>query len=95
MTRTVPVRAKVMSRGVKETVERIRIAAMRPSEKNVRTHSAKQIRQIAHSIERFGFNNPVLIDQHKRIIAGHGRVAAAKLLGYDAVPTLRIEHLSD
>ena len=55
----------------------------------------RQIQQIARSIDRFGFNNPVLIDQDNQIIAGHGRVAAAKSLGYDTVPALRIEHLSD
>src|SRR5262249_6198605 len=66
-----------------------------PNPRNARTHSAQQIQQIARSIERFGFNNPVLVDQNNQIIAGHGRVAAAKLLGYDTVPTLRIEHLSD
>src|SRR5262245_32830207 len=63
--------------------------------RNARTHSAQQIQQIARSIERFGFNNPVLIDQNNQVIAGHGRVAAAKSLGHDVVPTLRIEHLSD
>ena len=66
-----------------------------PNSRNARTHSARQIQQIARSIERFGFNNPVLVDQNNRVIAGHGRVAAAKSLGHDVVPTLRIEHLSD
>jgi DNA modification methylase len=66
-----------------------------PNPRNARTHSAQQIQQIARSIERFGFNNPVLIDQNNRVIAGHGRVAAAKSLGHAVVPTLRIEHLSD
>jgi DNA modification methylase len=93
--RRAPISANAKPRGMADTVEHIRIADLRRSEKNVRTHSEKQIRQIARSIERFGFNNPVLIDQHRQIIAGHGRVAAAKLLDYDAVPTLRIEHLSD
>jgi DNA modification methylase len=76
-------------------VELVQIASLYPSKNNPRTHSAKQLRQIARSIESFGFNNPVLVDQNNQIIAGHGRVAAAKLLGYDTVPTLRIEHLSD
>ena len=62
---------------------------------NPRTHSKKQIRQIADSIERFGFVNPVLIDENNQIIAGHGRVAAAKLLGWQEVPTLRVEHLDE
>jgi DNA modification methylase len=62
---------------------------------NARTHSKKQIRQIANSIKKFGFCNPVLIDDEKQIIAGHGRVEAAKLLGIDAVPTCRLSHLSE
>jgi hypothetical protein len=63
--------------------------------RNARTHSPRQIQEIAHSIEKFGFNNPVLIDERNQIIAGHGRVEAAKLLGRERVPTLRIGHLSD
>ncbi len=61
-------------------------AALTPQETNPRTHSKKQIRQIAASIEQFGFINPVLIDRDGRIVAGHGRVEAAKLLGLDTVP---------
>ena len=57
------------------------IAVLRPYARNARTHSKKQVRQIADSIERFGFTNPVLIDEENTILAGHGRVAAAKLLG--------------
>ena len=76
-------------------VELIRLDQLTPYAKNARTHSKKQIRQIADSIERFGFTNPVLIDATNQIIAGHGRVQAAKLLGLTEVPTLRIEHLSD
>ena len=66
-----------------------------PYQGNARTHSRRQIAQIAGSIERFGFLNPVLIDGSNQIIAGHGRVAAAKKLGLTSVPSLRIEHLSD
>src|SRR3979411_3305125 len=55
--------------------------SLRPYPGNARTHSPKQIKQIARSIERFGFNNPVLVDDDDQIIAGHGRVEAAKLLG--------------
>lgn len=71
------------------------IAGLRPYERNARTHSRRQIRKIAASIERFGFVNPVLIDQNNMIIAGHGRVAAAKQLRWTEVPTLRVEHLSE
>jgi DNA modification methylase len=68
---------------------------LRPYPNNARTHSKRQIRQIANSIKKFGFCNPVLIDDAKQIIAGHGRVEAAKLLGIDAVPICRLSHLSD
>ena len=57
--------------------------ALRPWPGNARTHSKKQVRQIAESITIFGFTNPVLIDETNMILAGHGRVAAAKLLGLE------------
>ncbi len=68
---------------------------LKPYAHNARTHSKKQLKQIAASIERFGFVNPVLIGDDDSIIAGHGRVEAAKLLGRKTVPTLEISHLSD
>lgn len=61
---------------------------------NARTHSDKQISQIATSVKKFGFANPVLIDGDGTIIAGHGRVAAAKQLGMVEVPTIGLAHLS-
>lgn len=64
-------------------------------DKNARTHDEKQIRQIAVSIERFGLNNPLLVDESGEIIAGHGRFEAAKLLGLTEVPCIRLLHLSD
>jgi len=76
-------------------VEQCAIDRLLPYPRNPRTHSDKQIHQIAASIGEFGFTNPVLADQHGQIIAGHGRVAAAKLLGLDTVPVIRVEHLSD
>jgi DNA modification methylase len=76
-------------------IEYTLVRELRPYRNNARTHSKKQVRQIANSIEKFGFCNPVLIDDTKQIIAGHGRVEAAKLLGIDAVPTCRLSHLSE
>src|SRR6266481_4570479 len=76
-------------------IEPIPVQDLRPYAQNARTHSRKQIRQIAKSIEKFGFCNPVLIDDAKQIIAGHGRVEAAKLLGIDTVPTCTLSHLSE
>jgi len=61
---------------------------------NARTHSKRQIRQIADSLQTFGFTNPVLINGENTIVAGHGRVEAAKLLGLALVPTIRLENLS-
>src|SRR5215210_748898 len=76
-------------------IEHLPVGELKAYERNARTHSKKQLKQIARSIERFGFTNPVLIDKANRIIAGHGRVGAAKLLGIAEVPTIRLEHLSD
>lgn len=76
-------------------IETASVASLRPCPRNARTHSKKQIRQIARSIEKFGFNNPVLVSDNLEIIAGHGRVAAARLLGIDTVPSIRLSHLSD
>ena len=75
-------------------IENISISALHPWKRNARTHSKKQIRQIAESIETFGFTNAVLIDAENTILAGHGRVEAAKLLGMDAVPCVRLEHMT-
>src|SRR5260370_31522952 len=81
--------------GIAMKIEVMPVNELRPYPNNARTHSKKQIRQIANSIKTFGFCNPVLIDDAKQIIAGHGRVEAAKLLGIDAVPTCRLSHLSE
>ncbi|MEO0852491.1 MAG: DNA methyltransferase [Cyanobacteria bacterium J06648_11] len=70
------------------------IAELKPALRNARTHSRKQIKQISESIKRFGFTNPVLVDGEGGVIAGHGRVEAAKLLGMKTVPTLALSHMS-
>ena len=62
---------------------------------NARTHSKKQLKQIANSIRQFGFTNPVIIDADNNILAGHGRVDAAKTLGMQAVPCLRQDQMTD
>jgi ParB-like chromosome segregation protein Spo0J len=61
--------------------------------RNARTHSAKQIRQIAASIRELGFAAPVLIDEHNVLIAGHGRWQASILLGMTSIPAIRIDGL--
>ncbi|WP_291158429.1 DNA methyltransferase [Hyphomicrobium sp.] len=68
---------------------------MKAAHRNARTHSAKQIRQIADSIDAFGFVNPVLIDAEDRIVAGHGRVEAARKLGLATVPVICLDHLTE
>lgn len=72
----------------------VKIADLKPYPKNARTHSPKQIRQIAKSIKSFGFTNPVLVDKDNCILAGHGRVEAAKLAGLTEVPAVVISHLT-
>ena len=62
---------------------------------NARTHTRKQIRQIAASIRQFGFTVPILIDAEGTVIAGHARLEAAQLLGLEHVPTIRLDHLSE
>jgi DNA modification methylase len=74
-------------------VETVPVSKLRPYTKNPRAHSKRQIWQIANSIKRFGFTNPILISDDDEIIAGHGRVKAAKLLGIENVPTVRLSHL--
>jgi len=70
------------------------IECLRSNNRNARIHSRHQIRQIADSMRTFGFTNPVLLDRTNTILAGHGRVAAAKLLGMSEVPTIKLENLS-
>jgi hypothetical protein len=70
-------------------------AALTPRSGNPRTHSEKQLRQIADSIRTFGFTNPILVDRDNGIIAGHGRVEAAKRLKLKTVPTIRLEDMNE
>src|SRR5688572_8159785 len=77
------------------TIEEIPVAKLRRNTKNARTHSKKQIRQIANSIERFGFNSPIIADEHYLVLAGHGRLDAAKLLARKTVPTIIVRDLSE
>lgn len=71
------------------------LAALRADAANARIHNKRQLRQISRSIETFGFNVPVLIDETGKIIAGHGRVMAAQALGWQEVPTIQLGHLSE
>ena len=78
-----------------EAIVKRRVDQLVPYASNSRTHSAKQIAQIAASIKEFGFTNPVLVDGEGAIMAGHARVLAAKELGLKQVPTIDIGYLSE
>jgi ParB-like chromosome segregation protein Spo0J len=71
------------------------IDSLIPYAKNARVHDEAQIAQIAGSIKEFGFNNPILIDKNNGIIAGHGRIMAARKLGLTEVPTILLDHLNE
>lgn len=75
-------------------IELIPIDEIKPSPRNVRKHPDKQIKAIARSIEAFGFNVPILIDADNTVLAGHGRLEAAKLLGFTPVPCFRLDHMT-
>ena len=76
-------------------VETASISLLKPYPHNPRTHTKKQLRQIADSINTFGWTNPILIDAEGGVIAGHGRLEAAKLLGIKHVPTIKLENMSE
>jgi ParB-like chromosome segregation protein Spo0J len=71
------------------------IEALTPFARNPRAHSEAQVRQIAESIREFGFTNPILLDGGNGVIAGHGRLAAASMLGLKTVPCIELSHLSE
>jgi len=77
------------------TVEMYLVSDLVPFARNARTHSDTQLAKIAGSIREFGFNNPVLVDAKSGIIAGHGRVLAARKLGLERVPVISLSHLSE
>ena len=76
-------------------IVRRRVAELKPDPRNPRKHNQKQVKQIARSIEAFGFNVPVLIDRNLNVIAGHGRLLACRFLGLLDAPTICLEHLTE
>ena len=76
-------------------IETLAVDSLIPYARNSRTHSDAQIAQIAASVREYGFTNPVLIDADGGIVAGHGRVMAARALGMADVPCIRLAHLTD
>ena len=76
-------------------IEYVDAKAITPYARNSRTHSDEQIAQVAASIKEFGWTNPILIDENNVIIAGHGRLMAAQRLGFELVPTIKLENLTE
>ena len=78
-----------------QRIEHWPLDKLRPYEKNPRKHSDAQVAQIAASIQAFGFNSPLLVDTNAGVIAGHGRLLAARKLGLTMVPIIVLDHLSE
>lgn len=76
-------------------IDYVKIGELQEYSANPKIHDEKQIQQIAKSIDKFGFTNPILIDESSEVIAGHGRLLAAKLLNLETIPVIRLTHLSE
>ena len=76
-------------------IEKISIDAIKPYENNAKLHPPEQIEQIKKSIQEFGNNDPIAIDENGVIIEGHGRYEALKQLGFDEIEIIRLSHLSE
>lgn len=89
-------RAQSTAKKWQPAIEQIKLSELRGYERNARTHSEDQLAELAKSITEFGFVNPVLVDAKNVLVAGHGRVEAAKRLNLDTVPAIRMpEHWSE
>src|SRR3990167_7672345 len=76
-------------------IENLEISKIKPYPKNAKKHPKSQIEKIANSIKKFGFNQPIVLEKNNEIVVGHGRYEAAKLLGLEDVPVVRIDNLSE
>src|SRR3990172_2858475 len=85
----------MLSSAMAQRIELWPIDKLIPYARNARTHSDAQVAQIAASIAEFGFNSPVLVDSNAGVIAGHGRLLAARKLGLTEVPVIVLDHLSE
>jgi hypothetical protein len=88
-------RALTWTKDLALAIEYRPLESLKPAPRNARTHSKKQIQKIAASIREFGFINPILVDEDDRIVAGHGRLEAARQLGLARVPTIELAHLTE
>ena len=86
---------KTLHAALRSVVTYLPIRSIVPEPNNPRQHTREQISAIAHSIEAFGFNAPILVDKANRVVAGHGRLEAAKRLNLAEAPVIRLEHLSE
>ena len=86
---------KMTAHGIARHIEHWLLDKLIPYARNPRTHSDAQVAQIAASIAEFGFNNPILVDTNAGIIAGHGRLLAARKLQLQQVPVIVLDHLSE
>lgn len=77
------------------SVENINLTSLKTYHNNAKVHNEEQLQALASSIKQFGFNSPILIDEKNEIIAGHGRLEAAKIVGLTEVPVIRLTHLSE
>src|SRR5215212_736379 len=77
------------------SIEYLAVRALKPYRRNARTHPKDQIQLLSKSIREFGFTTPILISDEREIIAGHGRLEAAKLADLKTVPCIRLPHLSE
>ena len=78
-----------------EFIDQTPVEELVPYDNNPRTHSAVQIERLVNSLKEFGFTNPILVDDDCNVIAGHGRLEAAKIVGLKTVPTITLSHLSE
>ena len=78
-----------------EFIDQTPVDELVPYDNNPRTHSAVQIERLVNSLKEFGFTNPILVDDDCNVIAGHGRLEAAKIVGLKTVPTITLSHLSE
>src|SRR5437879_3409275 len=85
----------MVSQALAQHIELLPLDKLIPYAQNPRTHSDAQVAQIAASIREFGFNNPILVDSDSGIIAGHGRLLAARKLQLSQVPVIVLDHLSE
>ena len=76
-------------------IKKVSVEKLIPYVRNSRTHSDAQVAQIASSIKEFGWTNPILVDGENGIIAGHGRLLAARKLGYTEVPVIELSHMTE